>query len=757
MTVAGGTLRTDATGRTLNNTFTFNGDETFGAFSGSNTLTITLSATTPAGSITVNGARTFTLDTSVSLSGTITNPSTTASLLIQGPGTLSLTNSSAIASTLGNLTIGNTTTPTGALGGTLVAISSVSPANVIGTGNDVVNYGGTLDLGGVSGGTFSNVLTVNAEGAFRYPNSAVTSSSVISVPNLSSVGSGSTAPQKIVAGAYTLPTAGVLGIIGSGVGLNGAFPALTGTLAFVGALTGNSSTVVGGTTLSTGPDTSRTIAFDNSGAGFNFTGGLTLNANLVVAGSGQASVAGSIPGGPAGFLGTVSQTGAAKSINVSMSPTGQFNLAPTTNGFTGGLTINSGTAAVDATASGFQLGGTAVTLNGGTFRNTDGGGVTTGTYSDNILVTPSGGTIEAFSTGGTLTKATFAGTISQNVAGSGQLVLRAGGLVGDPSFLVISGNASGLTAVGTLPPVVLATSNGRGTVLFASSSAVPSILNSVSAPSGVPFGFTTPALAASLINRFVLDPGGESILDVTNQATINLSNTGDANALNANVRLGFHGPTTATTQITPFGSMYRVAEIDGADLTVGNDLFTGPNGLDVSAAAQAPNSYGIAVSTGVLGRVFLGVTNDYTGPTTIEGTVLNALAGGGLNAAALGTSAATNFGFTSSLTVDKGGFFIGGASVSYVPTSVTGIMVTARGNGTIRFGSVTAATNNNIVNHLDPTDNLTFGGSDGGGNIIMALPAAGTHSQTFNGLSILAGNNAISTLNAVTAGALPPS
>ncbi|MEI6424763.1 MAG: hypothetical protein WCP55_21280, partial [Lentisphaerota bacterium] len=97
--------------------------------------------------------------------------------------------------------------------------------------------------------------------------------------------------------------------------------------------------------------------------------------------------------------------------------------------------------------------------------------------------------------------------------------------------------------------------------------------------------------------------------------------------------------------------------------------------------------------------------------------------------------------FTGPTTISAGSARLSGTTGRF---SATGSL-TVNGNATFYNGDASTANNNDISDRVNPSATLTLGGVNGGGSFQMASPAAGkTHSQSFAGLTVGAGQNTIS-------------
>jgi len=744
ITLNGGWLAETSNSQTLHNSLVLSGTVIIASIvNPGNSLTFNPTAiTTPsAGSITVSGATTIHTNhagtNNLTLTGPITGAST-PSLTIKGfnngtgaaVGTVTITNA-GVASTFGALSIGESVA-SGSAGGRvqLNGASSTQMQNALGSGAIAINYGGTLTYGNQGADLNpTNAITVGNGGTFAYnPALGNTMTNAMVFNSGATLNSGNKTLTLSTATA-TLPTAGVLFVTGNQTtALTTAYPSFTGTMAFGGASSsGSTTTFAAATTLSSVAASARTLAFNQSGGGnITFSSGLTLNANLTLAGTGNAGVSGAIGQGSAGSLGTV--TG-GQALTVNLAPTGVVSVTQATTGISG-IAINSGTLAIDGgnTAS-IKAGGGTITLNGGTIRNQNSAN-NNSTWNDNISAGASGGTIESFSTGNAQI-VTFAGAIT----GSSSLTLRVGGVTSNTSSIVLAPTSASAYS-GT---ITLATSGGRGRVSFNANSLAGLAAGGVTVTAGTTFGVDAIGTLTGNIAKFTLNADSILSLDNISGSNIDLSATG----INKDIRVGGTGVTiSAATTLTPFGSTYKFSPAGSFTVSATNWLF-GANDLDVRAGAIAPGAYGVASNTLAFNNA-----QSFSGTTTVAGVVNNSLMGTGTTGPTLNFSNTT--GTTGTTTVSRGGTLqLLGTTGALANIST----IVVRSGGIFQDGDGTAANNNAITNRIASAVNLTLGGTDGGGTFRMAFPAAGTHAQTLNSLALSTGSSTISTAN-TAAGAL---
>ncbi len=624
--------------------------------------------------------------------------------IITGSGTLTKTG-------LGTLTLSGTNNGTGGItvnAGTLALTGTnngtggiaIQGGNVtfnsqaaLGAGPVVVQAFGTL----TQTAAFNPTALITIQAGGTYANSAAAT-----LPATASITSGSTLTSSGGALALTstsLPTAGYLRLNPTtAMNITGAYPALTGTLAFAGTGGQNATTSASGN-LSSIAGTARTLAFNQTGGGaFNFNG-ITLNADLIVAGNGNSGLTGMVPTNASGNLGTVTQD-ANRDLTVALAPTGLVSLTGSTTGWRT-LHANSGTVLVNTTDG---LGTTVpAQLNGGMIRlNTN--------LSRAIQVGSNGGGIESFGA---------ARTFSGNISGNGELLVR---VVGDAvgRSLTISGNndADGGNFTGGFKLAIAGSTAG---IFFTGTDALGTSGN-ITIPAGLSFGGT--AVTSGTKARFV--PQGnttDAIYDVSNlNPTPDLSSSG----LDKDVWIGINGTPISGYTLRDSGSFtttYRLVTI--SNTTQNATVFTGGNDLLISTGVVPTDADCSATNVFGTGTLTFSAAQTHTGTTTIRGTVTNALIGGGVQGALVTTSA--NLSGTSAITVDKGAIL---SLTGGTDTGASAATVTVKGSSTI---------NANANSPLRDDLILTLGGDSGGGT--YASNASGT--QTLARLALGAGQSTL--------------
>ncbi len=777
-TANGGTITANSgLARTIHNNLAITGDSTFGVIGdGTNTGTLTFNPSTVTlpspGTITLTGARTLTFNVATTFTGAVLGNSS-PSLAVKGIATLTLTNNSGTASTFGNVAIGDAVS-SGSLGGSVTINSSsvTNQQNSMGTGAYTVNYGGLLTTTTTSV-AYTNNITVNNGGTLSLRAAPTTPGGLTTLNSGAGIGSINSNTNYTVGSTLAVPTSGVLFYTGSNnVALSNAYTTPTGTLAFGGVAGGTFSTGAA-TTISS----ATTLAFNQTGGGAFAFNGTLLNANLNIAGGSILSLTGTVPinlntlAANLSNLGAITTDGGTRSITVNMTPTGSVGIGygSVSGSYTGGTTVNSGylnfVAFNNNSPAAAKLAGGAssagITLNGGWVRISGNNG--SGASSDLIFVGPNRGGLEGHATNSTGTgtqTATFSGAIAKSGAG-GALTLRYGGnlLQGTSGLsVVLSGDNRAFDTGYTL-----ATTTGVGRVQFTGVNSLGSdgtgtgintgTKNVITAPGGVAFGFDAAGNGASTANLktamsyFSTSTGSILALDNITGLNINLSGSG-TDFLDKDIRLGSNGSVTYTGTITPFGSTYNFTPTSLGTLTLGTaNQLTSANNLDVAAGLNAPGAFGVTSGT-----LAITAAQNYSGTTSVAGTVRNSLSGGGTQGTTLQVGTAGNLSGTSGITMDKAASLqLTGTAASPGTIGSAGINITVKGGASLQDGNTVADTNDGVTNRIASTNTLTLGGTSGGGTFTMALASAATHSQSLASLTTGAGNNVLNSVN--TAGA----
>jgi len=261
--------------------------------------------------------------------------------------------------------------------------------------------------------------------------------------------------------------------------------------------------------------------------------------------------------------------------------------------------------------------------------------------------------------------------------------------------------------------------------------------------------------------------GGIDVNNAANVFTVNetLSGTGTFTKLGAGMLLLGGSNSNTGGVIVTAGTL---------QMTNASALGTGNLPVSVSGVLDL-NGYsptiGALSGTGVIGNNFGSgistLTLNGTAATTFAGTLADNLgnAGGTLALVKSGPVTQTLSGtstYTGATLVNGQicfGSMIGAGGSGAVQSSgalqVSGSLANTAGlsianGGVFTDGNATAASNNGVVNRINPAATLTMGGTNGGGTFTMAAPAAGnTTSQTFAALAVGPGFNTISA-NATT-------
>ena len=696
-------------------------------------------------------------------------------LTIKGSGTITQNSTIAAATNSGNINVGDGTTFSGnGVGGIL----SAPVLSAMGSGSYIVNYGGVLNFS-CPNFVISNNITINAGGkvGFRGTQGSGGASWIInSFAELTNLVSG----DFIGVVNVTLPSAGVLfGSPANTLSLGRTYPSLTGTMVFGGSAAGVITSTSSAVVLSSVTNSSRTIAFNTiGGGGFNFTTGLTLNADCTIAGNGVGGLYGFVPNSlPSSTLNSVTQD-ANRDINLKMGSIGMVEISTASSGWRNTF-INGGTLQL-RNANGV-VGSGIITLDGGTLRQFNTNSGSTLSISNNITVKARGGAIEfVYSNArGSTGNVSITGSIANDVSGVGPIILRVNCITGVAAYLGITGNNVGFDGGFVLSDVCAVISTAvTGPIQFGSSvgtgvSALGSDgsgisgntfnKNSIIVPDGVAFGFrnncanSTANLKAafgSSSGYFTTSSNSILCLENINTRDINLSNSG-TDFLNRDIRIGNGSASIVYSGvITPYANTYKFTptSLTGLILSATNRL-SGSNNLDVAAGAVVPGALNPQ-----FGNLIIQNSQSLSGAVTITGTIKNSLMGGSVQGSNIYI---TNNGVTSqgdlpnitSISLTRGaGMYIVGTAANYGRITASNLPISVMGAAVFNDGETipnNEASNNNITNRIAPTATLIIGGSDGGGTFNIPFPAVGafTHSQTLASLTIRAGLSTISYSN----------
>ena len=506
----------------------------------------------------------------------------------------------------------------------------------------------------------------------------------------------------------------------------------------------------------------------NAGAGAltgsgvaRYAGGLTLDADAYIGGTGTLSLGGALQGVPSRQLTKVG--------------TGTLVLESNSGSFRGDTTIASGTVSVRNDAA---LGTGAVTVSSGGALNIDGAILSATSLTLNGSGTPAGdGALTGSGAAGftgpiTLGSATTIGvgnaatlTLSDGIAGGatagltkagvGTLVLNGAGTYSGGTTIqsgaVTAGNATalgtGATTVATgstlnIDGVTLtspATLSLEGSLIGVGSAAYN---GAVSIASSTALIGTGPASSDALtLNSPLTGLGltkvgaGTLSLSGANAYTGSTTINGGTLALNAGATLPASLPTTLAggTTLRLNGTAQQIGDLTGgagAQLELGATLTVTENGL--TAFAGAISGPGNLIKDGS-GTLTLSGANSYSGTTNINAGTLTVSGSGtlGADAAAVASGATLNLAgvtLTSPSTLNLSGSGVGGIG------ALTGTG-TAGYNGAITLGGATTVG----VGTLG--DTLTLGGGIAGAG--MALTKVGAGTLVLNGAGGYSGGTSI--------------
>lgn len=651
-------------------------------------------------------------------------------------------------------------------------------------GELVLAYGGNV-LGSGSL-TLDNRSHVLATDNISVANSVYLSSDCPTV-NVGAVFESTYTNKAMTFGGLNVPSAGG-SIEGNGTALttfSGA-SSIAGNLSFAtytgyaaGASTGGRPvTFTGGAaTITNGPTITQGMA---SGL-LTFSGGLTLNSNLTLAGSGA--------GGITISTGNVTPSGAARTLTVNYSGTKTFSapidlssqslslsgsqsytwsgnltgnhdllkagantvtLSAANAAFTGGVIVNAGTVKIDGGAGGALPTGTVLTVNGsGVFNydNTTASGALTPSFT-NLL--GGSGNVTSTRTAAQDVTLTFS-ALTARAAGDTRNYTVTGGTLGTNNAITLAGQADGFIDQGTFY-------GGSNYAWYDSSYAIDSVrgINYGTDAGSATSGATT-SLASTLYQRTT---GAISAQQSANFTTLNLyanGTTGNfALASGATVRfdglLKSGGSSTTATVIS--GGTGLKTNTAGADMVIRVD--TTNDKLEIRTPVLVNGASGLTkVGAGTLdmysSQYAYPLANTYTGPTVINGgTLLVPPFGNGGTTSPLGASsnAASNlvinggtlasFGGTGSnrlFTIGLAGATLdntsGGSFMVFTNTGTLGMMgsgprtltLARGGNGTVNFSP-------QIVDGGGPTTVVFTGG---GGAWALA------NNNTYSGGTLITG------------------
>lgn len=496
-------LRTDLQSAvTVDNSFVFNGDVTFGlAGSGNGTAAISINTQAVTGnSITLTRTNQFTTRVTTTMTGPIVDGGNNYGFIKSGTGTLNFGNGESAANTYTGLTtvnegnmVLNKAANTNAIAGDLL-ISGSGTVTLSGSNNENINNSSTVTVN--TGGTFATNGRTETIGNLAVGGGVVSGagSLIVGGAGTTMVSSGSVAVSNLTTGSGGI-TLGSGASVSSAVNLNGDVTfngSTTGATLGSGAvsLNGNRTfTVSSGTSgsdlvvsgaIGNGSVTGSGITKDGAGAlvlnaSNTYTGATSLvNGTLVVNGS-LANTAVTVGDGLAGTrTPTLSGTGSiAGLVTTQNNGSNAAHLAPGTNitgnfGATGTLTLSNGLTIGAGTNLDYDLAGSSsgdvirvsggtLTLNSGiTLNIADAGSLGDGTFTifDYNGATLSGFNASDFSIGSTPLAGksyTFADTGSTitltiaNASGNGPTTYTLTATIGNTN--VLAGKTTNITSV----------------------------------------------------------------------------------------------------------------------------------------------------------------------------------------------------------------------------------------------------------------------------------------------------------------------
>jgi fibronectin-binding autotransporter adhesin len=692
----------------------------------SNTAIVNLSNTVAVRTLTLAGSG------ATIVNGLIQNGPGTGSLLLLGPGSVTLSNS--------NLYTGGTTLTAGTL--------NINNNSALGTGTFTIN-GGTIDS------TIANITLNN--NAQTWGNVGAGSFTFDGTNNDLNLGTGAVTLKR----SMTVTTNGthnltVGGIIGGGFGLTKAGAA---TLTLSGANTYTAGTTIQSGTLDIGTNTS----LGTGAVTFN-TGNSTLQAGATLSGVTNAmSVATGITAtmdtqaNSMTLSGVISGAGA-----LTKTGTGTLTLA-NTNSYSGGTTLNAGILDINTAGA---LGTGTFIINGGTIGNTSGAAIA----SVGNAQTWNG----SFTFNGT--NANQALTFTNNVALTATptvTVSNANGTLTENG--IISGAGFGLTKAGA-GTLVLGSATGNtyngGTII--NDGTITAGANAALGTGGLVVNDTTAGGTAN----FNLNGHTQAVSSLT------LGGAGDTSTSTNNVTLGagtltLGGNVTYDATNNPLGSTISGGTLAlGASRTFTVGSSSSSSGSDLTVSSVISGGAGVGLTKAGNGNLVLSSAtgNTYGGDTIINGGTITA----GANAA-LGTGAGnlvvndTSAGGTANFNLGNNtqtvnSLTFGGAG----DTSTSTNNVTIGSTGQLNLGgSVTYdATNNPLGSTIsggtlalgtaDRTFTVNSSGSSGGNDLTISsaisstgafgLIKAGTGNLTLSGANTFTGATAINA-GKLTAGA----
>ena len=758
--------------------------------SDSSVLTVANGATFALGGddevASIAGAGSFVLNSGTLTSGAA-NTSTTVSGAISGAGGLQKSGSGTLTLTGTNTYSGGTRISSGTL--QVSAPAALSSASSLFSGNSFSDTS-TLEMS-AAGSYAMNVLSVG--GGMRFTatggNSSITFSSAtgsgITGAEATKMLSAGTNTSLILGGTFDIvgPTATLnrtlnlegaghflfSGAIQNGAGSNGTLKGAinktgSGTLTLNGA-----NTFDGGLTLAAGvlnighASALGTGTFVITGGTFDNTSGtaLTIDSNNLQTWGGNFTFAGTndltMGTGAVTLSSSLSATVAAGSLSVQGSISGIGNrltkagagtlLLSGSNSFSGGITLNTGTLAINNAAA---LGNGTLILAGGTINNTSGSSIT---LSSNNAQTWSGD----FSFAGTndLDLGTGAVTLSASrivTVSAGNLTV-GGGISG--SALSLTKTGSGTLVLGGANTYTGATNVNAGTlatggadrihnnsIITVASGATLALggnetvgnINGAGSYSIGSYTLTTGGLnGASSVSGVISGIGGSLVKVGTGALTLTGNNT-------------FDGGTTITAGILHIGSGGTSGSLAGEITNNATLIFNRSDSLTIAGAIGGNGSL---VIQGTGGTLVLSAVNTYTGATTISAGTLQidgpGQLGSGTYASSITNNGTLHYSGASSQTLSGNISGTGALTHSANSTLTLSGSNSFSGNTTITSGTLHAAT----ANSLSATANIIINSE--GSLLVSTSNAIGNFSNIeLAGGTMAFSGNVTDTLGALT-------
>lgn len=728
-------------------------------------------AAAPASLFQVNSGATLRVNNSGSIAGLTDNA---------GSGG-SITNASGGAKTLsiaGSGTYAFAGTFSGSTNGSKVSLAVTGPGTQFLSGSNVGNVG-TMTVSG-TGGTlvFSNTNAIFQGLAGAVVTSGSTQASLsVSANATAALGVGNAASGYFDAAAIaTFLDATHMGLSSNSAGFRNA------------SILGFDTTNAGGT-FTYGPaltdiGTSTGIGFAKLGTGTliltgtnTYTGPTQIRGGtLEIGGAGQIASSGTYAGaiGNAGVLAFT--TSAAQTISGVVSGAGSLvktgnavlTLSNTTNGWSGGTTLNGGSLVVSSQSLGsgaVTIGGTAVQLkmngptNGtATLANAVTIGSVTGFTGQGVIDTSTGlnailtGTITIAGTpaNGGHFGASSSGSLTINgpinaeavpVVQARSRVVYAGG--GNYAAFTLGGGTAALGAGNGLSTAAAVTFSGSGVALDLAgfSQSLVGITRNGATPASIGNSSTT---ADSTLTLTGTSTYSGAILDAIGAGTRKVSLSVNGGSLTLTGTNTYTGSTTVRSGVLAIGNVGAVQATSGVNLAAGGRLrYQGGSAtFDRNITVTAASGTGVLENTG-------GGTLTLTGTLAKDGSVLR-FAGGSFAVAGPITGASPNsdvvYGGTSSVLLTAAGEYNGPTSIVESATVTLGVANAISGLSTLQVGDASTVGTLVAGTFSNSLAGLSFGAAGGTLRIAAASSSAaqlsaggGTISLT-NGTLDLAGS-----------------